>query len=153
MYAYIHIPFCRSKCTYCAFYSKSVLGKYPVPDEYVHALLAQAAFMQRLYGFGVWNSIYIGGGTPSLLSEKQLHTLISGLTALCPLDSAAETTLEVNCADIQLRDGHGINPYLAAAAGAGVNRISAGVQTLDDRVLLCIGRRSHALKVRKALEN
>ncbi|ERJ92301.1 coproporphyrinogen-III oxidase family protein [Treponema lecithinolyticum] len=153
MYAYIHIPFCRSKCTYCAFYSKSVLGKYPVPDEYVHALLAQAAFMQRLYGFGVWNSIYIGGGTPGLLSEKQLHTLISGLTALCPLDSAAETTLEVNCADIQLRDGHGINPYLAAAAGAGVNRISAGVQTLDDRVLLCIGRRSNALQVRKALEN
>ena len=152
MYLYVHIPFCRSKCSYCDFFSLPI-GSGAVPDSYIDALLAEAAYKKKLHRIKNWTTVYIGGGTPSLLSAFQLEKLCTGLFALCPPAGGAEITLEVNCADIAEKNAHGFSDYLENASAAGVNRISAGIQSLDGAVLRCIGRRSSASETVSALEN
>ena len=152
MYLYVHIPFCKSKCAYCDFFSLPI-GSRAVPDSYIDALLAEAAYKKRLHGIKNWTTVYIGGGTPSLLSVFQLEKLFTGLFDLCPPVRGAEITLEVNCADIAEKNACGFSDYLEGASRAGINRISAGIQSLDGAVLRCIGRRSSEEEVLGALEN
>ena len=71
MYLYVHIPFCKSKCSYCDFFSLPI-GSGAVPDSYIDALLAEAAYKKKLHRIKNWTTVYIGGGTPSLLSAFQL---------------------------------------------------------------------------------
>jgi len=153
MYLYVHIPFCKSKCSYCDFFSVPLADNAGVPDSYIEAVLQEAAFRKKLHGIREWSSMYAGGGTPGLLSVGQLKRLFSGLFALCPPTADAEITLEVNCADIAEKNVEGFCPYLEAACEAGVNRISAGIQTFSDRSLHAVGRRSCAAQVKGALEN
>ena len=136
---YIHIPYCGSKCSYCDFFSLPSAG---VPDQYVDALVAQlrsfrdAGFLVRL------ETVYFGGGTPSLLSCAQLSRIMKEI--LPHLEPDAEVTLEANPESLTRQ-------LLAAARGCGIDRISLGIQSLDDGVLGCVGRRCTAGKARWAL--
>ena len=117
---YIHIPYCRSKCRYCDFYSAP--GARGVPQAYVDALLRELAKNTRQP-----DTLYFGGGTPALLSPGQVSTLIQAADPL----PGAEITLEAN-PDV-------VTPEtLLGFRQAGVNRISFGVQnTIDDAKAVC----------------
>ena len=119
---YLHIPYCRSKCRYCDFYSAP--GTRGVPDEYVTALLRELSKSSRRP-----DTLYFGGGTPALLRPDQVHRLIK---AAAPLPGA-EITLEAN-PDVVTPEN------LAGFAAAGVTRISFGVQSAHDAQLRRLGR-------------
>jgi oxygen-independent coproporphyrinogen III oxidase len=126
--AYIHIPFCRGKCCYCSFTSYVDLS---LKEAYLTALKTQ---IKEEYAGGqgcapYLNTLYIGGGTPSLLSINELLDLIS----LFNLENDAEITIEVNPDSVDFE-------YLSALRALGVNRLSIGIQTFDDEILNLIGR-------------
>lgn len=142
---YIHIPFCESKCNYCNFAS----GVYPdsMIQPYLNALREEvcgAATICRELGidrgepeWGVIDTIYFGGGTPSLLSADRIATLIQLLKEVFVLAGNVEITLEVNPGTV--------SPEKAKAhAAIGVNRVSIGMQTFQDHLLRRIGR-SHSV--------
>ncbi|HTZ73192.1 MAG TPA: radical SAM protein, partial [Candidatus Aquilonibacter sp.] len=126
---YISIPFCRSKCTYCNFAS----GVYPAADHerYVQRVIedmANAPAWSRAMGVELprrVDTVYLGGGTPSLLAPELLATLFAALRAQFDIEAGAEITVE--CAPGQLAD-----PMPEALAAAGVNRVSLGVQSFVD---------------------
>ena len=130
---YVHIPFCLSKCRYCSFCSFP-RGNYNI-DGYVEALLQQTRDM----GVHPWSrehrftTLFIGGGTPTILNADQLPTLIATLLASYAFVPDAEITIEANPNTIDL-------PKLQALRQAGVNRLSIGIQALDDGLLHKIGR-------------
>lgn len=130
---YIHIPFCKKKCAYCDFFSKPCADK-KIPDSFISAVLRETKFYARKYLVSSWKTIYIGGGTPSLLSPKQLAALLSGVRSMAPFADDAEITVEMNPDDIT-------DALLRAADENGVNRLSVGVQSLDDAVLKAVDRR------------
>jgi oxygen-independent coproporphyrinogen-3 oxidase len=124
---YIHVPFCVSKCAYCDFYS--VAGKLDLVPAYVDAVLAEA---QARAGMA-FDTLYLGGGTPSLLGAADLERLVHGLKHVFNLSRLAEATIEVN-PESALED------LLRSALDLGLNRVSIGVQSLSDRELRSIGR-------------
>ena len=127
---YIHIPFCRRKCAYCDF--ASYPGREAQMDDYIEAMISEA----RLYAGALLSrcvdTVFIGGGTPSLLSPKQFANLVQGLKGCCDWH-VAEFTVEANPETLDA-------DKIAAYAACGVNRISLGLQTHDDAVLAHIGR-------------
>jgi len=133
-HVYLHIPFCTKLCPYCSFYVDTRLaGKTP---EFVHALLAELD--ERLRSFAVKpRTIYLGGGTPSTLSRGELQQLFEGLRARLDFSELAECTLEANPESITTAKA-------ALLRELGVNRISLGVQSLDDALLSTLGRRHTA---------
>lgn len=121
--AYIHIPFCKQKCLYCDF--NSFAGKENLIEEYIQALKQEIinsnVNLEELY------TIYIGGGTPSFISEKYIEEILSLLPKAC------ETTIEINPGTIT-------KEKLLKYKAIGINRISIGLQTTDERILKTIGR-------------
>jgi oxygen-independent coproporphyrinogen-3 oxidase len=145
---YVHIPWCVKKCPYCDFNSHAQNGALPV-DEYVAALLADldrdlAAFAHvRLRPL---HSIFFGGGTPSLFAPDAIARILDGVAARLDLPRDAEITLETNPGTVE----HGrFDGYL----GAGVNRISFGVQSFDDDKLRRLGRIHSAMEVDRAVKS
>lgn len=137
---YIHIPFCRSKCTYCDFFSVPLEGG--VPDSYIDAVCREILFRMRQFGADGWGTVYIGGGTPSLLSEKQFGRLFD---FLCSCGTAPdECTVELNPDDIT-------KPLLEALRRFGVRRISVGVQAMEQSVLAAVKRRASIDTTERAL--
>ncbi len=137
---YVHVPFCRGKCSYCAFYSTVQEDRLAA---YVEALLREAhLFRDR---FGVFDTLYVGGGTPSLLSAPVLRRMLRGLRSRFAYAEDCEVTLEVNPEDVSLDTA-------ALWRDEGVTRISVGVQALDDDLLTWLGRRHTARRAREALE-
>ncbi len=134
---YIHIPVCKSKCAYCDFFSqpcsKNTDGKI-IPDSYITALCIEAEFYAKKYDITSWKTVYIGGGTPSLLTPEQLLSLMQGLQKAAPFAKNAEVTIEMNPDDIT-------EELLSAAKDGGINRLSVGIQSLSDEVLKACGRR------------
>jgi oxygen-independent coproporphyrinogen III oxidase len=128
---YIHIPFCSRKCSYCDFNS------YDSPDtsplEYVELLLGEISATAAGFARQPAATLYFGGGTPSLLPPEQIARLIAAVRKSCGLVEAAEVTLEANPGTITLASLQG---YLAT----GVNRLSIGIQSLDDAELQLLGR-------------
>lgn len=123
---YVHIPFCHSKCHYCDFYSGSLAcdhGRYI--DSLIRELHCRSGEIEMPPG-----TIYIGGGTPSLLSAECLGRLFAAL----PADAVREFTIEVNPEDVT-------DEFAAFVAASPVNRVSMGVQSADDGILHRIGRR------------
>ncbi len=124
---YVHVPFCISKCAYCDFYS--LTERSDLIDNYVEAVLTEA----RAYAGLSFDTLYLGGGTPSLLGTEGLRTLLEGLRSLFDLSGVVEATIEVNpessTADL-----------LQTALGSGLNRLSVGVQSLQDDELKRVGR-------------
>lgn len=139
---YIHIPFCRSKCSYCDFFSVPQAGA--LPDSYISALCSNIVFRCRQFSVTKLDTVYIGGGTPSLLSPEQLNRILGAVRSAAPLSSDAEITMEANPADIT-------QEMLASLEEAGVNRLAAGIQSVDHDVLAALGRRSDAARVEQTL--
>ena len=136
--AYIHIPFCEHICYYCDF-NKVFLEGQPV-DEYIEALLKEIQLTLEQYPTDVSETIYIGGGTPTSLSAKQLDVLLTGVHRLLPTSTTKELTVEANPGDLTSEKLDVLKSY-------GVNRLSMGVQTFDDRLLKKIGRKHSAQDV------
>ena len=146
---YIHIPFCRSRCIYCGFYSTTALD---LRQRYVDALCRE----MEIRGTGHLisgqspdqgpvppiSTIYLGGGTPSQLTFDQLHQLFIYINKVYPLTSKKEITIEVNPDDVT-------DEYAAALRQLPVNRVSMGIQTFDDQRLRFLHRRHTA---RQAIE-
>ena len=132
---YIHIPFCRSRCIYCGFYSTTALD---LRQRYVDALCREMVLR------GKWKevrgeridieTVYIGGGTPSQLTFDQLRQLFIYINKVYPLTSKKEITIEVNPDDVT-------DEYAAALRQLPVNRVSMGIQTFDDQRLRFLHRR------------
>ncbi len=141
---YIHIPFCVRKCTYCDFLSfPSCVAKIP---EYVEALCRE---IDLSMAFGGENkseltSVYFGGGTPSLLAPSQVEKILGSLRKVFALSKDCEITLEANPGTID-------EEKLRGFRNAGVNRLSLGIQSLDDGVLSTLGRIHDAETARRAV--
>ena len=139
MLVYIHVPFCRTRCYYCAFYS-TPLGRGVAASQsaavrdYVDSLFMEMAHWgDRLKGKEV-HSVFFGGGTPSLLPPRIIGSILDRLHKAFAWSPKAEVTLEAN--PESLRGGHITTKYL----DAGINRLSIGLQTLDDTLLRMLGR-------------
>lgn len=128
---YIHIPFCISKCRYCDFFSVPCSG---ISDDYVNALCNEIQYRIEQYHIDHLKTVYIGGGTPSLLSYTQLQVLIGAIKKNVSLDSA-EITIELNPDDIT-------EELLTNLYSLGINRISCGIQSMNDNALKYAGRRA-----------
>ncbi len=137
---YLHIPFCRSRCRYCGFYSNAALP----PDAYVEAMLREMEGYRRSFSMEV-DTVYLGGGTPSALSAAQLARLMDGVRRSFAVRDDAEITMEMNPCD--MTEG-----YLSCARALGINRLSVGVQSKDDRLLRIIGRRHTAAEAEQAVK-
>ena len=129
---YVHLPWCLKKCPYCDFNSHGLQGELP-ESAYVAALLADLQqALPLVWGRSV-ESVFFGGGTPSLFSPDTLAGLISQIRALLPLASMCEITLEANPGTFE-------RERFAAFAQAGVTRLSIGVQSFQDTHLQALGR-------------
>lgn len=128
---YIHIPYCRSKCIYCDFYS------LPAPhaelDEYTDALMLEMNEVSKKCADHVVDTLYFGGGTPTILGGERLNTLIGHFARRFKLDAAAEISLEAN-------PESATKELLETIGKAGFNRISFGVQSFSDAELKSLGR-------------
>jgi len=142
---YVHLPWCVRKCPYCDFNSHALRGELP-QDEYVAALLRDLEYeLPRTWGRTV-QTVFLGGGTPSLFDPAHFDRLLSGIRARLPLAPAAEVTLEANPGTVELDRFRGFRD-------AGVNRLSIGIQSFDDNRLATLGRihgRAEALGAAKA---
>ena len=139
---YLHIPFCRKKCHYCAFFSQEATGNDL--DRYVQLVHQEMTLRARALSSSVEiASIYFGGGTPSLLGPKQIGLLLEHAATLFYLKPSAEITLEANPGTVDRRS-------LADFRHAGINRISLGVQSFDDGMLTELGRIHTSRQAREA---
>jgi len=140
---YVHIPWCVRKCPYCDFNSHERGGELP-EHEYVDAVVADLeGLLPSVWGRRA-GSVFIGGGTPSLFSPEAIDRLLSALRARLPLEPGAEITLEANPGTVEAARFRGFRE-------AGVNRLSLGVQSLDDRMLTALGRIHSADEARRAV--
>ncbi len=137
---YIHIPFCLSKCHYCDFYSSSSLSAV---SDFLDALFKEMKMYRDR--FNPFDTIYIGGGTPSLLSHQQLENILVRARETFDLTPDHEITIETNPADLN-------QPSLESIRQSGFNRINIGVQSFDDKVLGFLGRRHSARQAFSAVE-
>jgi oxygen-independent coproporphyrinogen-3 oxidase len=152
---YIHIPFCRSLCSYCDFYSRPLrdIGEW---GDFARALLDEAAGMAawletRAEAAGVrrisWRTAFLGGGTPSLMPARTMVGLVEGLRAVLGKGFSDNDEFTIECNPESL-DEEKINAY----ADIGINRISLGLQSLDERALSAAGRPCDSRRARRALE-
>jgi len=129
---YVHIPWCVQKCPYCDFNSHTQKGKIP-EEEYIADLLADLRNeLPRVFQRSL-HSIFIGGGTPSLISAEGIGQILNGIEAMIPFSDNIEITMEANPGTVEADRFHG---YVAA----GINRISIGVQSLQTEKLNLLGR-------------
>jgi oxygen-independent coproporphyrinogen-3 oxidase len=138
--AYIHIPFCKSKCPYCDFISYA--GVEDRTTDYLVALCKEIELTslltdtiehdERVATAGL-QTVYIGGGTPSLLSAGQIKRIIESLSRAFPISSGAEITVEVNPGTVN-------SDLIKGYVDAGINRISIGIQSFSDKLLQLLGR-------------
>jgi len=135
---YVHVPFCDGKCAYCAFYS--VRYQPALADRYLTGLERELAAFLPLAP----ETIYIGGGTPSMLSARQLERLCRMLQTRVATRRLAEWSVEVNPGSLDAEKA-------AILAAAGVNRVSLGAQSFNDRILRVLGRRHAAEDTVKAM--
>ncbi len=133
--AYIHIPFCEHICYYCDF-NKVFLEGQPV-DEYLELLLREMDLQLAQTPIDQAPTLYVGGGTPTALTAQQLDRLLGGIVQRFPMKTVEEFTVEANPGDLTV-------DKLKIMQNYGVDRLSMGVQTFDDRLLKKIGRKHTA---------
>ena len=139
---YIHIPFCKSRCKYCDFFSTTHLQKQA---QYVEALLAEWQMRQHQLSEPI-HTIYIGGGTPSTMDTAALDRILQAILSTCPDSRPHEITIEANPGDITLEKAQ-------AWRTMGINRLSMGVQSFQDHLLQLIGRRHTAAEAIQAVKH
>jgi putative oxygen-independent coproporphyrinogen III oxidase len=140
--AYLHIPFCEHICHYCDF-NKVFLQGQPV-DDYINALEQEIILTLSRFHAENLETIFVGGGTPTALNEKQLNCLCGLINKNLPIAEQAEFTFEANPGDLSLEK-------LQILKDAGVNRISLGVQSFNDELLKRIGRVHRAVDVFRSI--
>lgn len=141
---YIHIPFCKKKCIYCDFYSVAKIGD---SQRYANAVVEELGM--RVGAFVTKDSpletVYIGGGTPSLLPVPQLKTIIDAAFSVAGREHIEEVTIEVNPDDVTEK-------YACGIYSLGVNRVSIGIQSFVDSELAAINRRHNAAQAVEAVK-
>ena len=140
---YIHIPFCKQRCNYCAFYSSTL---YNIKEEYVDALCNELRMRKEYLNDETVETIYLGGGTPSTLTTSQLQKICDTVYATYPVSDTQEVTIECNPDDLTPE-------FLKQLKTMPFNRISMGVQSFNDIQLKRLGRRHNAEKACSAVKN
>jgi oxygen-independent coproporphyrinogen III oxidase len=136
---YIHIPFCLRKCAYCGFYSITDLSLIPA----FRSALRREMALYRGWAAS-FDTLYIGGGTPSILPEGHLEGLIADIRTAFTIATGAEITVEANPADIT-------ESLLASLRRSGVNRLNIGIQSFNDGILAFLGRRHNQKQAEEAI--
>ena len=139
---YIHIPFCRKACHYCNFHFSTQIEHI---DSFVEALLKEMA-LQKNYLTEPVNTIYIGGGTPSLLSAKHLDKILNGINSHFTIPTKVEFTLEANPDDIDFEK-------TIMWKSKGINRLSIGIQSFQEEALSWMNRAHNTRQSHSAIEN
>lgn len=139
---YLHIPFCKSFCSYCDFYSVTEIEN---TGRFVDAIIAESALRTDYLSGETVDTVYFGGGTPSLLTAADIKKILSVISERHNLSDDPEITLEANPDDINDR-------YLGELAAAGINRLSFGIQSWSDARLKYLGRRHTSAESVMALE-
>ena len=139
---YIHVPFCAKKCSYCDFYSVSYRKK--TVEDFVNAVIRNVIHYSDFSG--ITDTIYFGGGTPSLLDGSQISAIISAVKNNFTVSDDAEITLEANPNTLTEKK-------LTEFYSAGVNRLSIGVQSMNDSELKFLGRLHSAERAEKAVKD
>ncbi len=142
---YIHIPFCISKCAYCDFFSVTTENPF-FTERFIKALINEIRAKMFLYAASGFSTVYIGGGTPSLIPVEQVSLLCDFIKRVSSTKkpSAFEWTVEMNPSDVT-------EQLLSAWARGGANRLSLGIQCLSDKALSALGRRGTAAQSIEAL--
>jgi oxygen-independent coproporphyrinogen-3 oxidase len=140
---YIHIPFCKQRCTYCDFY-KEIAPEYI--DEFVSSLISELCLRRDYLKGEQISTIYFGGGTPSILSSIQLKKIFEVIYSQFNIHIAAEITMEANPDDLNIK-------YLQALSSLPFNRLSIGVQSFNNNDLVAINRRHNAKQAKDAVTN
>ncbi len=138
---YLHIPFCKKRCTYCNFFSTTLLEKQ---EEYVNILLKEIELRKNYITNP--STIYLGGGTPSTLPIELLEKIFTSLDKNFNLSNVEEVTIECNPDDINI-------DYVKGLKSLPINRLSMGIQTFNEEELKVLGRRHNAKNAIKAVEN
>ena len=131
---YIHIPFCKRRCSYCDFYS---VVNTAYADRYVDAIIGELSIRKNEISLDDVRTIYIGGGTPSVLTADQLGLLLAGIKKMVDFNRVLEVTIEVNPDDVT-------EEYIYNVKQCGVNRVSIGIQSFVDSELKAVNRRHNA---------
>lgn len=139
---YIHVPFCKKLCSYCDFYHVMTLSDN---QDFVEAVVRESEKRKEYIGNDVISSIYLGGGTPSVLSIMQIGTIIESIRNNYSVDGDCETTIEINPDDADFE-------YLVGLKDLNINRISLGVQSWNDNILKLLNRRHDSNQAALALE-
>ena len=139
---YIHIPFCRNKCFYCGFYSVASLQ---LKEAYLKALLQEMDIRKREGWDTPFETLYLGGGTPSYLACSELEKLLDKTYRIWGWAPSIEASIEMNPEDVTKEKLHGYKQL-------GFNRLTLGVQSFNDQILKRINRNHSALQARKAVE-
>lgn len=140
---YIHIPFCKSKCVYCGFYS--TVNQKGI-EQYVDALEKEMVLRKDEVEGDTIRTIYFGGGTPSLLQPSHLQCILDNIHRYFTVDPQAEITIEANPEQLSLE-------YCKSLKALEFNRLSVGVQSFQDEILQFLGRRHTAQEALNAVEN
>lgn len=141
---YLHLPFCRRRCAYCDFTTSAIDPASPAIDAYVDALGLYIRKFGREGFLGDIGTVYLGGGTPSFVGSARLSRLLYLLSVSMDIDPDVEFTMEMNPDSCDRR-------LLKDLRALGVTRISLGVQSLDDDVLMILGRLHDADAARRAI--
>jgi len=134
---YIHIPFCKQQCTYCDFHFSTTFSEYR--SKMISAIAAELRSRKNYLKNERINSIYFGGGTPSILNQNELHLLLNEAKRTYEVDESAEITLEANPDDISLES-------LQQWKNAGINRLSIGIQSFKETDLNWMNRAHNAFE-------
>jgi len=140
---YIHIPFCKKICSYCDFY------KVIAPEDkssFLETVLKEASLRQNYLEGESISTIYMGGGTPSVLAAGEISRFLDSLRAYFKVDGDCETTIELNPDDVE-------PAFLNELKSGGVNRISLGIQSWRDEDLKFLNRRHDSARAEKALKD
>ena len=140
---YLHIPFCKSKCNYCDFYSSINLSNI---DKLVHSEISELFLRKQYLGNDLVNTIYFGGGTPSVLSISHIVDLLDSIRRNFTVSNECEITFEANPEDLN-------ENYLSLLFQVGINRLSIGFQTFNDNILTFLNRRHNSSNLDNIIRN
>lgn len=140
---YMHIPFCKTRCIYCDFYSTT---RSELKDRYVRALCTELEMRRDYLGGEPVETLYFGGGTPSQLGKEDFEKIFATVQRVYGMQQCKEITLEANPDDLRPE-------YLAMLSALPFNRISMGIQTFDDATLKLLRRRHNAAQAVQAVKD
>jgi len=140
---YLHIPFCKSKCNYCDFYSLTTNSE---KENYLRALLTEIQLQRNFFVGEIVETIYFGGGTPSLLRAQELEMLLNAICRSFNISPSAEITIEANPDDLN-------GDFIKEIKKLQFNRLSIGIQSFNDADLLLLNRRHNARQAVECVQN